>query len=169
MRSKKFRQSKGEDVEVPITPMLDMAFQLLTFFVLTYRPAPTEGQFAMNLLPAAPTIDMNAPENPNENQTPSESIPAALRTMTTTLHANPSGALGRVNLGDLEVQGMDELRTKLKDILSDKTLPFDQALIQADPRLKYEELIKVIDIYSDLDITKISFSELTDNGGGPAL
>ena len=25
---------------MPITPMLDMAFQLLTFFVLTYKPAP---------------------------------------------------------------------------------------------------------------------------------
>ena len=38
---------------VPIAPMLDMAFQLLTFFVLTYHPAPAEGQFVMNLLPAA--------------------------------------------------------------------------------------------------------------------
>ena len=169
MKGSRYRKSKGEEVEVPITPMLDMAFQLLTFFVLTYRPAPTEGQFAMNLLPAAPTIDLNAPAAETKDQMPNDSIPAALRTMTTTLHANPSGELGRVNLGDLEVQGMAELRVKLKEILSDKTLPFDQALIQADPRLKYEELIKVIDIYSDLDITKISFSELTDNGGGPSL
>jgi len=39
------RRSKQVEVEVQITPMLDMAFQLLTFFILTYRPAPTEGRF----------------------------------------------------------------------------------------------------------------------------
>ena len=162
------RKSKQDEVEVPITPMLDMAFQLLTFFVLTYQPAPTEGQFAMNLLPAAPVLDMNAPP-PDSNSPPNDSIPASQRTLTTSLHAGPGGELGRVSVGDLEVQGMDALRVKLKDILSDKSLPFDQALIQADPRLKYEELIRVIDIYSQLDITKISFSELTDQGGGPSL
>jgi biopolymer transport protein ExbD len=162
------KRSKQQEVEVQITPMLDMAFQLLTFFILTYRPAPVEGQFAMNLLPAAPVIDMNAP--PSEtNQTPSNDVPAALRTMTTTLHAGPAGELGRVNVGDIEVQGMDQLEAKLKDILGDKNLPFDQALIMADPNLKYEELMKVIDIYSRLNITKISFSELSEAGGGASL
>ena len=43
--------------DVPITPMLDMAFQLLTFFVLTYRPAPAKVQFGMKLLPAARHLD----------------------------------------------------------------------------------------------------------------
>ena len=31
--------------------MLDMAFQLLTFFILTYRPPPTEGQIYLRLPP----------------------------------------------------------------------------------------------------------------------
>jgi hypothetical protein len=31
--------------------MLDMAFQLLTFFVLTFRPAPTEGQIQLRMPP----------------------------------------------------------------------------------------------------------------------
>ena len=46
------------EIEIPITPMLDMAFQLLTFFILTYQPAPSEGQFSMNLLPAQPATEM---------------------------------------------------------------------------------------------------------------
>ena len=45
---------------MPIAPMLDMAFQLLTFFVLTYHPAPQEGQFVMNLLPPQPATAMAA-------------------------------------------------------------------------------------------------------------
>jgi biopolymer transport protein ExbD len=165
------KKSKHQEVEVQITPMLDMAFQLLTFFILTYHPSPIEGQFAMNLLPAAPVVDMNAPPTETNQAQPNDSIPAALRTMTTSLHAGPRGELGRVTIGDNEVQGMPALEEKLTAILNDKNLPFDQALIQADPNLRYEELIKVINIYSKLKITKISFAELTDTGGGggPAL
>ena len=46
--------------------MLDMAFQLLTFFVLTYHPAPQEGQFVMTLLPAQPATAMAAAPAPNQ-------------------------------------------------------------------------------------------------------
>ena len=35
--------------DLPITPMLDMSFQLLAFFIMTFRPAPLEGQIAMSL------------------------------------------------------------------------------------------------------------------------
>jgi biopolymer transport protein ExbD len=35
--------------DLPITPMLDMSFQLLAFFILTFNPAPTEGQIAVAL------------------------------------------------------------------------------------------------------------------------
>ncbi len=34
--------------------MLDMAFQLLTFFILTFRPAPIEGQISLRLPPPIP-------------------------------------------------------------------------------------------------------------------
>src|SRR6516164_148323 len=37
----------GPEVELPITPMLDMAFQLLAFFILTYHPSALEGQVAL--------------------------------------------------------------------------------------------------------------------------
>jgi len=45
------RRATTDDVEpdLPITPMLDMSFQLLAFFILTFKPAPTEGQIAMTL------------------------------------------------------------------------------------------------------------------------
>src|SRR5438552_14874064 len=39
----------GPEVELPITPMLDMAFQLLMFFILTYRPSMLEGHLALSL------------------------------------------------------------------------------------------------------------------------
>lgn len=154
------KKKKHEEVELQVTPMLDMAFQLLTFFILTYRSAPIEGQFAMNLLPAAPAVKMDA-QAPPDSKAKNDDVPAPLRTMTTQLRANPDGTLGQVTLEEIEVQGMDQLRAKLREILDPaKELPFEQALIQADPNLKYEELMKVIDVFSSLKITKISFGEL---------
>jgi biopolymer transport protein ExbD len=45
------RRATADYVEpdLPITPMLDMSFQLLAFFIMTFKPAPTEGQIAMTL------------------------------------------------------------------------------------------------------------------------
>jgi biopolymer transport protein ExbD len=48
------RRRQGTDFvepDLPITPMLDMSFQLLSFFIMTFQPAPTEGQIAMTLPP----------------------------------------------------------------------------------------------------------------------
>src|SRR6478752_6547702 len=47
----KHHRTETEFVEpdLPITPMLDMSFQLMAFFIFTFRPMPTEGQIAMSL------------------------------------------------------------------------------------------------------------------------
>src|SRR5947207_2085199 len=43
------RSEAAPEVELPITPMLDMAFQLLTFFLFTYHPSALEGQMELAL------------------------------------------------------------------------------------------------------------------------
>ncbi len=155
-------------MEVPLTSMLDVAFQLLAFFVMTFNPTPVEVQYTMNLLPGSPQA---LPEQTNSEESTSNSseIPAALRTLTTSLIADVSGKIERITIGENEVQGIDQLRARLKTILSDKTLPFDQALIQADPNLQYAELMAVIDVFSGEGLQKISFAELNSNGLGPSL
>jgi biopolymer transport protein ExbD len=51
-RARRRRAEEGPEVVLPITPMLDMAFQLLFFFIAIYRP-PTirEVQMELSLLP----------------------------------------------------------------------------------------------------------------------
>jgi biopolymer transport protein ExbD len=159
------RKKSDENIEIPVTPMLDMAFQLLTFFILTYHPMPSEGQFVMNLLPASPATDFRA-QSPAEASATDPDIPAALRTLPTMLRAAEGGTLGRVTLGEIDVQGMEPLKKELKAILEDPTLPFDQALIKVDPDLRYSELMQVIDVFSSLKVTKISFAELTPEEEG---
>src|ERR1700712_4974363 len=109
--------------------MLDMAFQLLTFFILTFHPMPSEGQFSMNLLPASPATDMKAAAT--EAATDS-GTPASLKTLPPILRAGGGGMLGRVSLGEADVQGMDALKRELETILKDPTLPFAQARIKVD-------------------------------------
>ncbi len=164
---------RGLEIEIPITPMLDMAFQLLTFFILTYRPAPTEGQFSMNLLPAQQATEITK-EQPKENATPS--LDASLRTLKTTLRAGENGLMGEMILADKPIPGLPELKTELESFVNDPVLAFDQAVINVDPQLRYSEVMKVIDIFSSLKdpqgkpkpLTKISFSELSEaSGGGP--
>ena len=162
------KKLRSEGVEVPITPMLDMAFQLLTFFILTYRPAPSEVQFSMNLLPAQSAVEIKK-EQAKESENPT--LDVSLRTLTTVLRAGGDGLLGEVMLAEKPIKDMDELKKELESFVNDPILSFDQALIKVDPHLRYSELIKVIDVFSSLKpkpLTKISFAELNSNeGGGP--
>jgi biopolymer transport protein ExbD len=65
-----FRRRKAEpgpEVELPITPMLDMAFQLLAFFILTYHPSALEGQVALALPAAGQARAKDAKDVSSEN------------------------------------------------------------------------------------------------------
>jgi len=161
----KKKKKAEESVEIPVTPMLDMAFQLLTFFILTYHPMPSEVQFGMHLMPAAPALKMG--ETAPADAVPDNSLPAMLKTLPTVLHAGEGGKLGRVTLNEVEVQGLPALKRELISIKSDPNLAFEQALIKIDGNLKYSELIQVIDVFHELKMNKISFGELTagDEGG----
>jgi len=58
-RRKKNKEPGYVDPDLPITPMLDMSFQLLSFFILTFKPGPTEGQLALMLPQAGNTQTVN--------------------------------------------------------------------------------------------------------------
>jgi hypothetical protein len=50
------------EADLPITPMLDMSFQLLAFFIMTFKSTPTEGQIAMTLPPDNPGGGVGTPD-----------------------------------------------------------------------------------------------------------
>src|SRR5260221_10265183 len=70
-----------------ITPMLDMAFQLLTFFVFTYHPSQLEVQFPVSLAAADPGGDKKPPPDkkpsPREATLPPPSITVVARAADT--------------------------------------------------------------------------------------
>src|SRR5204863_9650206 len=62
VRFRRLKRDAPLDIVLPITPMLDMSFQLLAFFILTFRPSNAlEGQMDM-ALPRAGTAKAAAPE-----------------------------------------------------------------------------------------------------------
>jgi biopolymer transport protein ExbD len=159
---------KAQPPDVPVAPMLDMAFQLLTFFVLTYKPMPAEGQFVMNLLPPQPATSITA-EAPTDK--PSDNLPVSLRTLPTTLRAGTGGMLASITVGEQTIPtDAGSLEKELDKFLQDPNLPFDQTLLKVDPNLRYSELMKVINAFSNSFAKakkemKLSFDELTPGEG----
>jgi biopolymer transport protein ExbD len=85
--------------DLPITPMLDMSFQLLAFFIMTFKPAPTEGQIALTLpkeeggpssLVLPSVTDENKPRHFIVRVTAADNGTIASMSLTEELSANPN-------------------------------------------------------------------------------
>jgi biopolymer transport protein ExbD len=145
MRRRGRRRSQSE-VELNLAAMLDMAFQLLTFFILTYRPPPAEGQISLRLPPPQGIIAQTGQEvgdNP-KNQGPLK----GLNTLTITVMADSrTGQLTGLGIGktdQTQLSNVMELDRELRKDLAATTV--DQVIIQISPACRYDELMKVIDV-----------------------
>lgn len=70
---------KEVNIGIIITPMLDMAFQLMAFFIMTYHPSSLEGHIDGKLLPPEKIISKGAaskPKEPDEKAISAEVDPA---------------------------------------------------------------------------------------------
>ena len=152
MGRKRKRRSQSE-VELNLAAMLDMAFQLLTFFILTFRPAPIEGQISLRLPPPqAVVVTKNAQKAGSDvnNTNPVQGV----NTLTISVFANPkTGAIESLGVGETQVPGIAALRGKLKEVFADEGNPFDQVIIQVSDACRYDELMKVVDICTQQEIT----------------
>src|ERR1700732_803229 len=76
MRGHKNPPPGGVNLGLIITPMLDMSFQILSFFIMTYHPSALEGHIAGSLAPPA-DFAKKAPENKPE-QIVEQSVPEVM-------------------------------------------------------------------------------------------
>lgn len=164
MRRRRKRR-KLEEVELNLAAMLDMAFQLLTFFILTFRPAPVEGQVLLRMPPPQPVTNVNAGQSPGaneENKNPAE----GLSTLVVSAMSDGVGRLRQMSIGENSTGSLAVLEQRLSAILRDEGAGFDQVIIQVDSRLRYEELMQVVDICTRQTLpngeklSKLSFVEL---------
>jgi biopolymer transport protein ExbD len=159
------RRNKQGNVELNLAAMLDMAFQLLTFFILTFKPAPIEGQVDLRLPPPEPVTQVKADQKAGQDFNNPNPV-AGLNSLIISVLPNRSGQIGSLAIGEGNVPTIYQLESRLKTVLADPGSPFDQVIVQVGSALRYEELMKVIDICTrqtlpnGKKLTKLSFVEL---------
>jgi biopolymer transport protein ExbD len=164
-RRRRKRRSQQE-VELNLAAMLDMAFQLLAFFILTFRQPPLEGQISLRLPPPQATVVVKGGQEAGadlENKNPLQ----GMNTLTIGVFADPkSGTINSLSVGETRVTGIAALDGRLKELFGDQGNPFDQVVIQVSESCRYEELMKIIDICTHQvlpdgkKLSKLSFVEL---------
>ena len=158
---KKKKKEPPIAITLPITPMLDMSFQLLSFFLLTFKPMPTEGQLSINL----PKIDIASQPITSDIVPPEDK-----KDEYTVVLYSSQGDIGLISFkGPLsapsELSGenkMAALLQRLKDIPkpSGKGEESISITIEASPDLSYSRLIEVMDLckrskYDSVNLTPI--------------
>ena len=135
----KIKKPSGDTkVEQQMTAMIDVVFQLLTFFVMSFKVAADEGDFSikMPLSAASKSASIDEPETP----------PLKLR-MIADVTGNLSSM--RLNSTPLPAQdGWNALRSRVIDLVG-KPAPGSGANgaeveLDCDPQLKYNYVIEAI-------------------------
>lgn len=159
MRRKRHRVSHesasgGEfsSTSVFVTPMLDMAFQILAFFVFTYNPAALEGQFPISL---AQGETAGEKENKPDEKVATDQPTELKSTLFIEARAREKGRLGSLKVGtaNIEPDANETDRTEglIKALAKEmielkKTNPSeDRITIKGTPTLRWEEMMRVID------------------------
>ena len=173
---RRLRKRKAPNIELNLAAMLDMAFQLLTFFILTFRPAPVEGELGLHLPPPVPisNIKTNDPAN-NEGANMEE---ADVEKLDLTITSDDRGEVSMIKTGirplvrgRLTPPNLDSLDQQLKSMFSAQVIPLDRVQLAVDERLRYEELMKIVDVCtkqklkSGKNLQRISFIAIKPPSG----
>ncbi len=137
------RHDPPSEVMFPVTPMLDMAFQLLAFFVLTFQ-APS-GESRLDLyLPAVAAALPSAPGGLASTTTVTKTESDLENDLLVRVEADELGDLKSLKLGDANVPSVEVLTDRLRKyeaLLDGRPL---RVRISADDRLRYEEAARII-------------------------
>jgi biopolymer transport protein ExbD len=151
-------------VELNLAAMLDMAFQLLTFFILTFRPAPIEGQVSLRMPPPQPVVMARTTSKTAGSS--NKDVTTGLDSLVISAFPNSNGGLGTMQVFDQPVATLAGLDAELREKLTAVNTPFEQVVIQVHSGLRYDALMSVIDICTrqkmadGSPLTKLSFVEL---------
>ncbi len=161
---RRLKPDEDHGVEMPITPMLDMAFQLLMFFILTYHPSALEGHMDLSL-PAAGEAKAKQQRDVDPNKSDTEiELPSQ---MTVIVKASPDGSGGIDKLvvqqaaGETLVRDQEELLKFLKKARAELTNQ-DDIKIQADSKLKYTFVMEVMDVCTRAGFRNVGFAPPPD-------
>lgn len=161
--SRRYRPGPPEEVAFPVTPMLDMAFQLLAFFVLTFQAPSAETHLDLEL-PIAPVALPGGPRG-EARPAPDRSADADLENdLYVRLEADDLGDLKALRLGEAVLPDVAALGDRLRqyvEVLHGRPL---RVRVVADDGLRYEEAARVMTACSAAGVASI---RLSDPGSAP--
>lgn len=160
------RASKGPpDSELNLTSMLDVIFNILAYFVITFNPPKPERNFDVALPPPKAEKTEAKSDGPD--------IDAAIfKDFNIALQSGPQGSLAGINLAPLRPNATQprtvvalatEMQAAIKLYGGKGEDAFEAVNIVAPSNLKYSNLIAVVDACHKAGLHKINF-----RGGGPA-
>jgi biopolymer transport protein ExbD len=172
MRRRKNKSHSQSEVELNLAAMLDMAFQLLSFFILTYQPPAAECQINVRMpLPQAIAADDKEKDTkitPGQDVNSKEPV-IELPSLVINVNADTkTGLIAKMGIGKNEIKTLPQLQATLTQIFTSKGDTFKQVVIEAGDSLRYEELMRVIDICTQLKtadgkpLTSLTFVNLPD-------
>jgi len=107
MSSRRNRNNEELAIDIPVTPMLDMAFQLLTFFIFTYNPSDMqEGQMQM-MLPGGGVYKAQKAEDVNPDAISDPEVDAQSKIMLRVKTQNSADATGNIAF-PIEIEGLSK-------------------------------------------------------------
>jgi biopolymer transport protein ExbD len=172
-RSRHRRRRAQPGVELNLAAMLDMAFQLLTFFILTFKPGPTESQIDLLLPPPSPITNINAGAPAGDSVDELQPI-TGLATLVVSVFPAPDGTIGSLAVGQENVPvdpALEGLKAELRMVFGGPGSEYDQVIIQAGSTLNYAELMRVLEVCVQQELqggkklSKLSFVELPMDAG----
>ena len=130
--------SGGDKIELQMTPMIDIVFQLLVFFIMTFKIVAMEGDFNIKMPLAAPA--------------PGAASDMAMPPIKVRLRADSQGSLAGILFNDQSIGGADpmqKLRQEIIGLIGDERGPGsiqDEAEVEldCDYELRYEHEIDAI-------------------------
>lgn len=144
MSRRKKSPSAPVEPDLPITPMLDMSFQLMAFFILTFRPAPTEGQISL----ALPKLDGGPPQTVQISPDITEEDEIILQVYASddgqilNVFAAPKTGTIEISKGNDTKPVFDYLKERAAGAVGGKP---PKLKIEMAERLNYQYVIKLLD------------------------
>jgi len=164
-RSHRYRPGPPDEVAFPVTPMLDMAFQLLAFFIITFKAPSAETHLDLDL-PATPAALPSASQG-NAQPKPARNVDTDLENdLLVRAEADDLGDLKALRLGEARLPDVTTLGNRLRrytEMLEGKPL---RVRFVADDNLRYEPAAQIIAACSAAGVAAI---RLTPPGATPPL
>jgi biopolymer transport protein ExbD len=172
MRGRNKDQSLDLDTNKVITPMLDMAFQLLAFFIFTYHPSGLEGQMDLSL-PADADKAAHEKEKVKQDAKADKDMTLEVPSDLTVIVRTQQDGVNNGIISALTVEetsgpksiegGVDGLLKYLRE--ANKAVANKSGIkLKGDGRLKWSAVVQVMDVCRQAGFKDISFVPPPDLG-----